>query len=66
VLRVVDELFDDEELDKLAERMRERALPRGKPDVVVVVVQGDSKETLRLCCEPYTVWRVRTAMFNGR
>ena len=31
----------------------------------VVVVQGDSKETLRLYGEPYAVARVRAAMFNA-
>ncbi len=65
VLRLVDDLLDIEELDELAERMRERALTRGEPDAVVVVVQGDSKETLRLYGEPYAVTRVRTAMFNA-
>lgn len=66
VLRVVDELLETEELDELAERMRERALAKnGEPDAAVVVVQGDSKETLRLYGEPYAVARVRTAMFNA-
>ena len=46
--------------------MRERALAKhGEPDAAVVVVQGDSKETLRLFGEPYAVARVRTAMFNA-
>jgi hypothetical protein len=29
------------------------------------VIQGDSRETLRLFGEPYAVTRVRTAMFNA-
>jgi hypothetical protein len=65
VLRLVDELLEAEEADELAERMRERALTRGEQDAAVVVVQGDSKETLRLFGEPYAVARVRTAMFNA-
>jgi hypothetical protein len=64
-LRLVDELLEPEEADELAERMRERALTRGEQDAAVVVVQGDSKETLRLFGEPYAVARVRTAMFNA-
>ena len=65
VLRVVDDLLEPEEADDLAEAMRERALARGEQDAAVVVVQGDSKETLRLFGEPYAVARVRTAMFNA-
>jgi hypothetical protein len=65
VLRLVDELLEPEEADDLAERMRERALARGEQDAAVVVVQGDSKETLQLFGEPYAVARVRTAMFNA-
>ncbi len=65
VLRVVDQLLDPEELDELAEQMRERALTRGEQDAAVVVVQGHAKETLRLHGEPYAVARVRTAMFNA-
>lgn len=66
VLRVVDELLDADEIDELAERMREHALARhGEQAPAVVVVQGHSKETLRLFGEPYAVTRVRTAMFNA-
>lgn len=66
VLRVIDELLEPEALDDLAERMREHALAKhGEPDAAVVMVQGDSKETLRLQGEPYAVARVRTAMFNA-
>lgn len=46
-------------------RMREHALSKyGEQSPTVVVVQGDSKETLRLFREPFAVTRVRTAMFN--
>ena len=66
VVRVLDVLLEDWEIDELAEQMRERALAKqGDQDPAVVVVQGDSKETLRLFGEPYAVNRVRTAMFNA-
>jgi hypothetical protein len=58
VLRVLDEL--------LADDMRERVLVKqGEQDSALVMVQGDSKETLRLVGEPFAVNRVRTAMFNA-
>jgi tetrahydromethanopterin S-methyltransferase subunit A len=66
VVRLLDELLDTEELDEIAEHVRERALTKdGEQDAAVVVVQGDSKETLRLFGEPYAVTRVRAAMFNA-
>ncbi len=66
VVRVLDELLEDWELGELADTMHERALVKqGDLAAAVVVVQGDSKETLRLYGEPYAVNRVRTAMFNA-
>jgi hypothetical protein len=66
VVRVLDELLDDDELDEIAEHVRERALTKdGEPNAAVVVVQGDTKETLRLFGEAYAVTRVRAAMFNA-
>ena len=66
VVRVLDRLLDDQELDEIAEHVRERALTKyGEPDAAVVVVQGDTKETLRLLGEAYAVTRVRAAMFNA-
>lgn len=65
VVRVADELLETLELDEIAERMREWALARGEQAAAVVVIQGDSKETLRLFGEPYATTRVRTAMFNA-
>lgn len=66
VLRVRDELLDADEVEELAERMREQALSKyGEQSPTVVVVQGDSKETLRLFGDPFAVTRVRTAMFNA-
>jgi hypothetical protein len=65
-VRVLDELLEPAEIDEIAARMRERALMKhGEPEAAVVVVQGESKETLRLFGEPYAVARVRAAMFNA-
>jgi hypothetical protein len=65
VVRVLDEILEFSELDELAERMRERLQHRGELIADVVIVQGDSKETLRLHGMPYSVSRVRAAMFNA-
>lgn len=65
VVRVVDEILDLPEIDSIAETMRARILSRyGEQTPNVVVVQGDSKETLRLFGEPYAATRVRAAVFH--
>jgi hypothetical protein len=66
VIRVVDDVLTLTEVHELAERMRQHALSRwGDQAADVVVVQGGSKETLRLFGEPHSVTRVRAAMFNA-
>ncbi len=66
VVRVLDDLLEDWELGELADQMRDSRLAKqGEHGAAIVVVQGDSKETLRLYGEPYAVNRVRTAMFNA-
>jgi len=66
VVRVIDDLLEPDDIHDVAERMRSRALSRhGEQAANVVVVQGDTKETLRLFGEPHSVRRVRTAMFNA-
>jgi hypothetical protein len=66
VVRVLDRLLDDQELDEIAEYVRELTLAKcGEQNAAVVVVQGNTKETLRLFGEPYAVTRVRTAIFNA-
>ena len=65
VLRVHDEILDTPEIIEVAERMRERLASRGETLADVVVIQGDAKETLRLFGEPYSVGRVRAALFNA-
>jgi len=64
-IRVKDDVIDAIEADEIAERMRERIQSRGDFAADVVVVEGDSKETLRLYGIPYSVARVRSAMFNA-
>jgi hypothetical protein len=65
VIRVRDDVIDPLEADDIAERMRDKMLARGEVAADVVVVEGDSKETLRLYGTPYSVARVRAAMFNA-
>jgi len=65
VVRVLDEVLGLPELDEIAARMRERLQNRGELTADVVIVHGNSKETLRLFGIPYSVSRVRTAMFNA-
>ncbi len=64
-VRVHDVLLQLHEADDLAARMRERLAYRGEPWADVVVVQGDTQNTLRLFGTPYSVNRVRAAMFNA-
>lgn len=66
VVRVLDEILDYPEIDDIAEQMRGRVLSRyGEQAPNVVVVQGDSRETLRLFGDAHAVTRVRTALFNA-
>lgn len=66
VVRVLDDILDFPEIDEISERMRARILARhGEQTPNIVIVQGDSKETLRLFGEPHTVTQVRTALFHA-
>ena len=65
VLRVEDDILTLLEIEDLAERMRERLGSRGELMAEVVIVQGRGKETLRLFGSPYSVTRVRAALFNA-
>ncbi|MGB6348464.1 MAG: hypothetical protein WBG10_00400 [Pseudolabrys sp.] len=64
-VRVHDVFLELDEIDDIVSRMRERLAHRGEPSADVVVVQGDAKETLRLFGTPYSVNRVRAAMFGA-
>ena len=69
VIHVVRNVGDDLaawEIDQLVEAVHERMLSRhGEQTPAVVVVQGGTRETLRLFGDSYAVALVRAAMFNG-
>ena len=66
VVRVVDDILDLSEIDEIAGKMGARVLARhGDQTPNVVVVQGDTKETLRLFGESHAVGVVRAALFNA-
>jgi len=66
VVRVLDDLLDYPEIDHLAEQMCGHVRSRhGEQIPDIVIVQGDSKETLRLFGEPHAVTRVRAALFHA-
>lgn len=65
VVRVHDTLLPLAEIDAIIATMRERLDARGEITAEVVVVQGHSKETLRLFGNPFSVSIVRSAMFNA-
>jgi hypothetical protein len=64
-IRVKDDQIDPIEADEIAELMRKKMLSRGEVVADVVVVEGDTKETLQLYGASYSVSRVRSAMFNA-
>jgi len=64
-IRIRGALVQPHEADAIAERMRERLAQRGELGADIVVVQGDTKNSLRLFGTPYSVNRVRTCMFNA-
>jgi len=57
--------YDEPEAAEIAALMRDKLLRRGETATDVVVVQGGSKETLRLHGDSYSVARMRAAMFNA-
>lgn len=65
VVRVNDAFIEPEEAAEIADLLREKVMSRGEIATDIVVVQGHDKETLRLYGMPYSVNRVRTAMFNA-
>ncbi len=65
-VRVLGGALEPAEVDDIASRMQEYLLAKhGEQFAAVVVIQGDSKETLRLFGELYAVARVRAAMFHA-
>ena len=66
VVRVLDDILDLPEIDEITDRMSARLLARlGDQTPNVVVVQGDTKGTLRLIGESHAVSVVRAALFNA-
>jgi hypothetical protein len=66
VVRVLNDILEYHEVAEIVEKMCAGALSKyGEQAPVVVVIQGGSKETLRLFGEPVEVSRVRAAMFNA-
>ena len=65
VVRVNDAFIEPEEAADIADLMREMLMSRGELATDIVVVQGHDKDTLRVYGTPYSVNRVRTAMFNA-
>lgn len=64
-MRVHDVVLELHEIEQIASRMRDRLAHRGESSAEVVVVQGETKEALRLFGAPYSINRVRAAMFNA-
>lgn len=66
VVRVIDEILELTEISDIAEKMGAYVLSRhGEQMPNIVVIQGDTKETLRLFGDTHTVNRVRAALFNA-
>ena len=66
VVRVLDDILDLPEIDEITDRMSARLLARlGDQTPNVVVVQGDTKETLRLFGESHAMGVIRAALFNA-
>ena len=64
-IRIHDAILDLPEIEDVTARMRERLAHRGEASADVVLVQGDAKTNLRLFGTPYSVNRVRAAMFSA-
>jgi hypothetical protein len=65
-VRVLDVIPDFPQIEEIAERMRSRMLARhGEQMPKVVIIVGNSRETLRLFGEIHAVALVRTALFNA-
>jgi hypothetical protein len=66
VVRVLDDILDLPEINEIGDRMSARVLAKhGDQTPNVVLVQGDTKETLRLFGESHAVKVVREALFNA-
>jgi len=65
VVRVVDAILEFPEIDDIAENLRVHILSKyGEQRPNIVIVHGNSRESLRLFGDPHAVTRVRAALFN--
>jgi len=65
-VRVLHVIPDFPLIEEIAERMRARMLARhGEQMSNIVIIVGNSRETLRLFGETHAVELVRTALFNA-
>jgi hypothetical protein len=65
-VRILDIIPDFPQIEEIAERMRSRMLARhGEQMPNIVVIVGNSRETLRLFGETHAVGLVRSALFNA-
>jgi hypothetical protein len=61
----VDTILEFPEIDDLAEKLRVHILSKyGEQRPNIVIVHGNSRESLRLFGDPHAVARVRAALFN--
>src|SRR5262249_32307187 len=65
VVHAHDMALEPHTVDDITARMQERLASRGELNADVVVVQGGGKTTFRMYGLPYSVSRVRAAMFNA-
>jgi len=66
VVRVIDAILEFPEIDDIAEKLRAYILSKyGEQRPDVVIVHGNSRESLRLFGDTYAVTRVRGALFNA-
>jgi hypothetical protein len=61
----VDAILEFPEIDDIAEKMRAHILSRyGEQRPNIVIIHGNTRESLSLFGDPHAVTRVRAALFN--
>ena len=61
----VDAILEFPEIDDITEKLRAHILSRyGEQRPNIVIVHGNTRESLRLFGDPHAVTRVRAALFN--
>jgi hypothetical protein len=65
-VRVIDEILELQDMNEIVAKVRDRMLSKhGEQFADVVLIQGNSKGSLRLFGDSYAVSLVRTAMFHS-